>query len=764
MLKNMSLESLHQVLQTMQIGVTLRDLEGRILYTNQAEARMHGYTLEELKDRNVTIFAPGPSKKTPLTREQLEKVSSWRRESINVRKNGEQFPVQLMSDVVRDAEGNPVALITTCEDITERKAAEIEIVQRRCAQELYKEQSAHLMQVITHCPVAIAMVDRDLKYMATSAMWKTEFGLTEPNLVGLSHCQVLPGLAEKWMETHQAALKGEIISISEDVYVAPNGTKMYLRWNIHPWRSRGGEIGGLLIAVDRINELVEAREVALENVRLKSEFLAMMSHEIRTPMNGVIGMVDLLLDTPLSTEQKKYAQAVKHSGNSLLIIINDILDFSKIEAGKMELEETDFDPEAVLRETVELVAPQAAEKKIDLVVDVLERVPAMLKGDPGRIGQVILNLVGNAVKFTHHGKVEIKMSYAAGELSIDVMDTGIGLSRESCSKLFVPFTQADGSMARKFGGTGLGLSISKKLVELMRGAIGVESELGKGSRFHFKLPLELSEKSATPRSETKIDESARSACPDTGISILIAEDNPVNQQVAILQLRKLGYRCQAVANGREALEAIERGGFGLVLMDCQMPEMDGYEAARAIRKAESRTARRLPIIAMTAHAMQKDRERCVAAGMDDYLSKPVSAEALRKMLAQWLKPAPTPIPKNAPAQPPVIDKAVLGDLRELQLPDEPDVVAEVVGIFLGSAADRLRSLKEAAAKMDRDGMASVAHAMKSSSGSLGALRLSRTFKELEEQAPHATSLRLQTIVREVESAFGEAERELRKLC
>ncbi|HRJ71773.1 MAG TPA: PAS domain S-box protein [Terrimicrobiaceae bacterium] len=651
------------ILNNAAYAIIATDTSGCITLFNRAAEAMLGYRSSEMIGRATPAVFHDPEE----MRSRAEEFSAELQEPVGaefdvftirarrglpnefewtfIAKDGRRIPVLLSVTAQRNPDEEIIGYLGVAADITARKEAERIITESRVQMEAF----------VRHAPSAVAMFDREVRYLICSDRWIEDYDLKGTPLKGRTHYEVFPDIPQRWKDIHQRCLAGAVERCEEDLFERDDGRRFWLRWEVRPWRDANGNINGLIMASENITRL-KTSELALQAAnreleaaisreerlaeeakdanRAKSEFLANMSHEIRTPMNGVIGMSGLLLATDLTPEQREYLDIIQTSGEALLSVINDILDFSKIEARRLELECVSFDLHELVNAVAQLLSLNAREKNVAVGCEIDPDISRIVNGDPTRLRQVLLNLGSNAVKFTESGfiRITVRREPTPERVRFDIIDTGIGIPAENVNRLFQPFSQGDASTTRTHGGSGLGLVISKHLVGLMDGEIGVKSTPQQGSDFWFTADLR-----AQPDAPLEADVAPRPMRPlRPGTRVLLAEDNPVNQQVALAVLRRLGCAADAVANGRDAVQALTHTRYDAVLMDCQMPIMDGYAATGAIRARHSQVIdRQIPIIAMTANAMSGDREKCLAAGMSDYLSKPIRPEVLAEVLNRW---------------------------------------------------------------------------------------------------------------------------------
>ncbi|HKP57555.1 MAG TPA: ATP-binding protein [Polyangiales bacterium] len=517
------------------------------------------------------------------------------------------------------------------------------------------------------------------------------------------------------------------------------------------------DIGPLIrLTADAFRKLERTTHAALESARIKSEFLANMSHEIRTPMNGIMGVTRLALGMPMEPKLRRYVEVIDTSARGLLTILNDILDFSKMEAGKYEIRPREFAPRSLIGESLALFAQKAQEKGLALSHQVADEIPQDLVADPDRIKQILVNLIGNAVKFTDVGEVRVEAKLSGSRerqfFEVEVIDTGCGIAPEAQAELFQAFTQVDGSHARRHGGTGLGLAIARRLAQLMAGDIWLKSELGKGSQFGFKVEVLRAKPRGASSVPSGYDPSTDPRrAPRTGRPLLVVDDNEINRFVAVEHLSKMGYRVVTVASGEEAVDAVSSGQYAAVLMDCQMPGMDGYTAAREIRRLEEGTETHIPIIAVTAHALDGERAHVLEAGMDDYIPKPVTPVILERTLERWIGrpmtiPAP-PMATPAPLQPPSI--------RSPDLDPNVECSPKLIELFVRLAPGQLTELRGRVAARDSEAAREHAHKLKGGLYAVGAPQLASALEDQRTAIAAGEWAQVEQKLGEIEHRFAK---------
>ena len=655
-------EWLRVTLTSIGDAVIAADAEGRITFVNPVAESLTGWKLAEAVGQPVQeVFRivneqTGAPLEDPVGRVLRGGQTSELADCAAVlTKDGRAVPVEERAAPIRDAAGQVIGAVLVFHDITERK---------RIEQRLF-ETNQRLQALLAAAPIGVSFSDdASCQRVTGNPAVLSQFDVApEDNLSASAPDPAAPGrqlrffldgrqLTDAELPLQRAVTENRVIAPLELEVQLPSGRRWVAEASGAPVRDAQGQvIAGIAVTVD-VTERRRAAEAANE---AKSQFLANMSHELRTPMNAILGMIDVALPKAADATVRDCLQTAKGSADLLLTLLNDLLDSAKIESGKLELESAPFSLRRMLDQITSVLAVRASEKGLCFCCRLPNETPDVVLGDRTRLQQVLLNLAGNAIKFTERGDVEISLlaQSQAGEACLEfaVRDTGIGIPPSGQARLFQSFSQADSSMPRRFGGTGLGLSISKRLVDRMGGRIWVESQVGQGSTFRFTVRLPLAR-------ELPADGAAPAAVPAAAcapLSILLVEDNPANQKFAKYVLQDRGHRVEIAEDGQAAIDLAAQHRFDVILMDVQMPGMNGLEATAAIRQREHPATRRVPIIATTAHAAKGDRERCLAAGMDDYLSKPINGPemiALVEALAARAQPAASGPPRPAAVRPP----------------------------------------------------------------------------------------------------------------
>jgi len=627
---------LSAIFQTTQDGIWVVDPQQRVVDVNESYCRMTGYSREEMLGMSIRDVDVDESPEE--TRARVERIIDCGRESFQARhrcKDGSLIDLEISATFMPLRGGRMVCF---CRDVTERNTI------------LKRVNHAHNMMryVIEHTRSAVAVHDVDRCYVFVSQRYLEEFGLVGQNLIGRHHYEVFPDLPQRWRDAHTRALAGEVSSSEDDAFLRENGETDWTRWECRPWFGEDDTIQGFIVYTEVITEQKRREETlrkALEDAQAatiaKSQFLANMSHEIRTPMNGVLGFTELLSLSSPTDGQMELIESLQESGKRLMTLIDDILDFSRIEAGKVRLVEAPVDVQQMIESIIVPMKQMAERKGLQFILNLDPKIPGPLMADATRIDQVLSNLLNNAIKFTESGCISLTCELLENEttyiwLRVIIEDTGIGIANEQLGKVFEPFYQVEATSTRRFGGTGLGLTISHQLAKSMGGKLEITSSTEGGTRCCFDVPLKIS-----PReSENAVKSVSTCESPVSSSRVLIVEDDPQNMKVAELYLQHLGLQFATANNGREALELLSHAAYDLILMDCRMPEMNGYETTEAIRSGVvGEDNQSIPIIALTAHAMRTEAEKCLAVGMNEHLAKPIHLETLRAALEKWLTPS-----------------------------------------------------------------------------------------------------------------------------
>lgn len=736
------------IFNSANFSIIATDANGVIQIFNVGAERMLGYTAAEVINKITPADISDPAEVIARAKELSVELATTISPGFEAlvfkasrgiediyqltyfRKDASRFPAVVSVTALRDALDTIIGYLLIGTDNTARKLIEAE--QKKLDQRL-RDQQFYTRSLIESNIDALMTTDPSGIITDVNKQMEALTGCTRDELIGAPFKNYFtdPERAEAGIKL---VLSEKKVTDYELTACARDGKQTVVSYNATTFYDRDRTLQGVFAAARDVTErkrveaeLQQAKAVAESASQTKSEFLASMSHDIRTPMNAIIGIADLLAKTPLSPDQDKYVQIFRRAGDNLLHLINDILDLSKVEASQLELEHTGFSLNDLLEKVAEMVALRAHEKGLALVFEIAPNVPTNLVGDPTRLRQVLLNLVGNAIKFTESGEVALRVtqnaeSAVSGALRFTVSDTGIGIPTEKLDTVFERFTQADSSTTRRYGGSGLGLTISKRLVELMEGRIYVESKLGMGSVFSFVVPLEIW---ADGRRRTAMPIGADAEPALLPLDILLVEDSPDNRTIAVAYLSDTPYRVDIAENGAIACEKFKTGIYDIVLMDRQMPVMDGLTATRTIREWEQTNGRSpTPIIALTAAALKGDQEKCMAAGCTAYLTKPIKQEALLQAIKDHSVIAPpTSKSKNGPEGP-------------IHVRMDPKF-ADLIPLFLQNRRQNVVAIQAALDRNDFAAITTMGHDMKGAGSSYGFPTISDIGAALEEAAGRA---------------------------
>ncbi len=668
------------------------------------------------------------------------------------------------SAVLITENGVPVGFQCGIKDITEKK--EMEEVVRKYEVALVQNQE-RLQSILDNATSLIYLKDLNGKYLLINKQFKQVLNVTDSTVIGKTDFDFTPEeQARRFKETDEKVIKTckpvefeEIVEMADGKHIL-----LIIKFPLINAQNKLYGISGIATDItERVmqrEELIEAKKVAEDAKRLQEQFLANMSHEIRTPMNGIQGMTDLLLDTNLTEKQHDFAKTIKRSADNLVVIINDILDFSKIKAGKLTIEKIDFDLNEVVENVTAVFAHRVKEKGLTFTVDVDKDIPPVLKGDPYRLNQILINLIGNAIKFTHKGGVTIKISMQDKNseevvIHFSISDTGIGIKNDKLNEIFESFTQASVETSRKYGGSGLGLAITKQLLELQHGKISVESEVENGTTFHFSIPFNCS------KTNNKLFFRGKKLKDYHGFlqnkKFLVAEDNKVNQKVIQNVLQKAGAFADIANNGLEAINHLkENKDYDVIIMDLQMPDMDGYAATKYIRNVMNIS---IPIMAMTASALKGEKSKCIEMGMNDYLTKPFDFSLFYERISMLLEHRSSVENVDEIGEK---ETTELFDLSMLEEMDDSEYLSEILDIFLNSTPVELKDMEEAVASDQFETVYKIAHKLKSSTGLLKANELFDVLVKIEEAAKLKSKKELVGLSSAVNTEFNKLENPLKE--